>query len=103
AYQLRYLLTHPEIAAQLGKNGREHVKENFLMTTNVKRWLILFQIMLGMTKPVKPDRAVVPGEIKPPKPEEVPQVAEAAETAKKVLGVDLVSIRDGACPVSLFL
>src|SRR5947209_1875198 len=77
AYQIRYLLTHPEIAAQLGKNGREHVKENFLMTTNVKRWLILFQIMLGMTKPVKPDRAVVPGDIKPPKKEEVPAVEAA--------------------------
>jgi trehalose synthase len=74
AYQIRYLLTHPEIAAQLGKNGREHVKENFLMTTNVKRWLILFQIMLGMTRPVKPDRAVVPGDIKPPSKEEIPQV-----------------------------
>jgi trehalose synthase len=60
AYQLRYLLTHPEIAAQLGKNGREHVKENFLMTTNVKRWLVLFQIILGMARPVKPDRAAVP-------------------------------------------
>ena len=55
AYQIRYLLTHPEIAAQLGKNGREHVKENFLMTTNVKRWLILFQLLLGMAKPVKPE------------------------------------------------
>ena len=75
AYQIRYLLTHPEIAAQLGKNGREHVKENFLMTTNVKRWLILFQIMLGMTRPVKPDRAVVPSDIKPPKKDEVPQAA----------------------------
>ncbi|HKD92255.1 MAG TPA: hypothetical protein VKB56_10135, partial [Terriglobales bacterium] len=49
-----------EIAAQLGKNGREHVKENFLMTTNVKRWLVLFQIILGMARPVKPDRAAVP-------------------------------------------
>ena len=55
AYQIRYLLTHPEFAAQLGKNGREHVKENFLMTTNVKRWLLLFQIMLGVTQPKKPD------------------------------------------------
>ncbi len=68
AYQLRYLLTHPEIAAQLGKNGREHVKENFLMTTNVKRWLLLFQLMLGMARPVKPDRAVVPADL--PKAEE---------------------------------
>ena len=48
AYQIRYLLTHPEFAEQMGKNGREHVKENFLMTSNVKRWLLLFQILLGM-------------------------------------------------------
>jgi len=48
AYQIRYLLTHPEFAAQLGRNGREHVKENFLMTTNVRRWLILLRIMLSI-------------------------------------------------------
>jgi trehalose synthase len=46
AYQIRYLLTHPDFAAQLGRNGREHVKENFLMTTNVRRWLLLLQILL---------------------------------------------------------
>jgi trehalose synthase len=55
AYQIRYLLTHPEFAGQLGRNGREHVKENFLMTTNVKRWLLLFQLMLGMARPVDPE------------------------------------------------
>ncbi len=47
AYQIRYLLTHPEFAAQLGRNGHEHVKENFLMTTNVRRWLLLFRILLA--------------------------------------------------------
>jgi trehalose synthase len=47
AYQIRYLLTHPEFAQRLGNNGREHVKENFLMTTNVKRWLLLFRILNG--------------------------------------------------------
>ncbi len=46
AYQIRYLLTHPEFARQLGQNGREHVKENFLMTTNVRRWLLLLRILL---------------------------------------------------------
>ena len=46
AYQIRYLLTHLEFAAQLGRNGREHVKENFLITTNVRRWLLLLQILL---------------------------------------------------------
>lgn len=55
AYQIRYLLTHPEFAQQLGRNGHEHVKENFLMTTNVKRWLLLFQIMLGMAHPALPE------------------------------------------------
>jgi trehalose synthase len=51
AYQIRYLLMHPEFAAQIGKNGREHAKENFLITVNLKRWLLLFQILLGMAKP----------------------------------------------------
>ena len=49
AYQIRYLLTHPEFGAQLGRNGREHVKENFLMTTNARRWLLLFRILTGLT------------------------------------------------------
>jgi trehalose synthase len=47
AYQMRYLLTHPDFARQLGQNGHEHVKENFLMTTNVRRWLLLFRIAIG--------------------------------------------------------
>jgi trehalose synthase len=54
AYQIRYLLTHPEFAQQLGRNGHEHVKENFLMTTNLRRWLLLFQVMLGKAAPVDP-------------------------------------------------
>jgi trehalose synthase len=45
AFQIRYLLTHPEFARTIGANGREHVKENFLMTSNVKRWLLLFRIL----------------------------------------------------------
>jgi len=45
AFQIRYLLTHPEFARSIGVNGREHVKENFLMTTNVKRWLLLFRTL----------------------------------------------------------
>ncbi|MGO9088269.1 MAG: glycosyltransferase [Candidatus Sulfotelmatobacter sp.] len=45
AFQIRYLLTHPEFARRIGLSGHEHVKENFLMTTNVKRWLLLFRIL----------------------------------------------------------
>lgn len=46
AYQIRYLLTHPDFARGLGKNGHEHVKENFLITTNVRRWLLLLRLLL---------------------------------------------------------
>lgn len=45
ASQIRYLLTHPEFARTIGINGCEHVKENFLMTTSVKRWLLLFRLL----------------------------------------------------------
>ena len=46
AYQIRYLLTHPEVAQKLGENGHQHVKENFLLTHNLKRYLVLFLILL---------------------------------------------------------
>ena len=39
------------LGAKLGKNGKEHAKENFLITVNLKRWLLLFQILLGMARP----------------------------------------------------
>jgi trehalose synthase len=48
AYQIRFLLSHPEIAAKLGEHGHEHVKENFLITQKLKRYLALF-LMLDRT------------------------------------------------------
>jgi trehalose synthase len=45
AYQIRFLLSHPEIAAKLGEHGHEHVKENFLITQKLKRYLTLFLTM----------------------------------------------------------
>jgi len=45
AYQIRYLLSNPEFARQIAANGHEHVKENFLITANVKRYLLLFHIL----------------------------------------------------------
>ncbi|MGH9744516.1 MAG: glycosyltransferase [Candidatus Acidiferrales bacterium] len=43
AYQIRFLLSNPAIAQKLGEQGREHVRENFLIVTNVRRYLTLFQ------------------------------------------------------------
>jgi len=45
AYQIRYLLSNPKFAAKLGENGHEHAKENFLITHNVKRYLLLFLLL----------------------------------------------------------
>lgn len=45
AYQIRYLLSHPEIASKLGEQGHQHVKENFLITQKLKRYVTLFLAM----------------------------------------------------------
>jgi trehalose synthase len=42
AYQIRFLLSNPAIAQKLGEQGREHVRENFLIISNVRRYLTLF-------------------------------------------------------------
>ena len=42
------LRTLPDFAKPIGASGREHVKENFLMTTNVKRWLLLYRLLEGV-------------------------------------------------------
>jgi len=47
AYQIRFLLSNPAIAARLGEQGHEHVREHFLITSNVKRYLTLFLHLLA--------------------------------------------------------
>jgi trehalose synthase len=42
AYQIRFLLSNPAIAQRLGENGHEHVREHFLITSDVRRHLTLF-------------------------------------------------------------
>jgi len=42
AYQIRFLLSNPAIAARLGQQGHEHVREHFLITSSAKRYLTLF-------------------------------------------------------------
>ena len=42
AYQIRFLLSNPQIAQRLGELGHEHVREHFLITSNVRRYLTLF-------------------------------------------------------------
>jgi trehalose synthase len=42
AYQIRFLLAHPTLAQKLGEQGHDHVREHFLITSNVRRYLALF-------------------------------------------------------------
>lgn len=50
AYQIRFLLSHPQIAAKLGEQGHQHVKESFLITQKLKRYLTLFLAVSGVRR-----------------------------------------------------
>lgn len=41
-YYLKQLLNEPEYAEKLGMNGREHIKNNFLVTRHIRDYLLLF-------------------------------------------------------------
>jgi trehalose synthase len=42
AYDIRQLLVNPEYARWLGNNGREHVRQHFLITRHLKDYMLLF-------------------------------------------------------------
>lgn len=42
AYWIKQLLQEPEFARKLGENGREHVRNNFLITRHIRDYLLLF-------------------------------------------------------------
>jgi trehalose synthase len=42
AFALKQLLNNPKYAKKLGENGREHVRNNFLITRHIKDYMLLF-------------------------------------------------------------
>ena len=42
SYWIKQLINEPEFAKRLGTNGREHIKNNFLITRHIKDYLLLF-------------------------------------------------------------
>ncbi len=42
AHYLKQLLQEPDYAEKLGKNGKEHVRTNFLITRHIRDYLLLF-------------------------------------------------------------
>lgn len=42
AFAIKQLLNHPKYAKKLGENGKEHIRNNFLLTRHLKDYLLLF-------------------------------------------------------------
>jgi trehalose synthase len=51
-YWIKQLLSEPEFAEQLGKNGREHIKNHFLITRHITDVLLLFLSLYQEGDPV---------------------------------------------------
>jgi trehalose synthase len=51
AYWIKQLLNEPDYAQRLGVNGREHVRNNFLITRHIRDYLLLF-LSLSRTKDI---------------------------------------------------
>ena len=48
AFKIANLLKNPELARRLGEDGKEHVRNNFLITRHLKDYLL---IMLSLENP----------------------------------------------------
>lgn len=42
AFAIKQLLNAPEYAKKLGENGREHIRQNFLLTRHIREYMLLF-------------------------------------------------------------
>jgi trehalose synthase len=45
ALAVRHLLANPALGVQLGKNAKEHVRNNFLITRHMREHMLLFQAL----------------------------------------------------------
>ncbi|MEE9515186.1 MAG: glycosyltransferase, partial [Candidatus Brocadiales bacterium] len=42
AFWVKQILQNPELGEKLGRNGREHIRNNFLITRHIREYLLLF-------------------------------------------------------------
>lgn len=47
AFYLKQLLSEPNFARELGLNGKNHIKENFLITRHIRDYLLLFLSLIN--------------------------------------------------------
>jgi trehalose synthase len=48
---MKFLLANPDEREKLGYNAVEYVRENFLITTMIKKYIILMRFLLGIDFP----------------------------------------------------
>jgi trehalose synthase len=53
AYWIKQLIQAPEFAYNLGRNGREHIKNNFLITRHLRDYMLTFLSMMNKGEVVK--------------------------------------------------
>ncbi len=46
AHLIKQLLHSPEYAKKLGKNGKEHIRQNFLLTRHLRDYMLLFLLLI---------------------------------------------------------
>jgi trehalose synthase len=52
AFRIRQLLNNPEMATKMGEQGREHVRNNFLITRQVRDYLAVWYVLENKGKNV---------------------------------------------------
>jgi trehalose synthase len=52
AFRIRFLLNHPEVAAEMGRRGIEQVRQNFLLTRNLRDYLLLMHCTSASTRTI---------------------------------------------------
>ena len=53
ANRIVYLLQHPQVAERMGKDGREHVRQNFLVTRYLRDYLRVLNGLSGQFQAVE--------------------------------------------------
>src|SRR5436309_2353367 len=53
AFRIRYLLNHPEAAFEMGRRGVEQVRQNFLLTRNLRDYLVLMHTLTTGEKTIQ--------------------------------------------------
>jgi len=50
AFRIRHFLNNPQMAGRMGENGREYVRNNFLITRQAREYLEIWYALLNKSE-----------------------------------------------------